>query len=266
MSLASGHIVCGLPHILTGRHPGYLNLTKAMTTIGDGLEAAGVERILYFSTQWISVLGHSFQAGTNVSGLHVDENWHDLPDMPFDFKVDKSFAEKLSAVVAKNGYQTRLIDYKGFPVDTGTIVADLLLNKGRFSVGMVSCCVYSDYDDTTKMFQIMREVIEQDSKKTAIVAISQLSGRFFTTDIDLREDQIRDAEDDKWNQKLLTCLQEGRYSDLEKLRDEYSKTCKVDMGLKVMAVLKGLDLLRNPAKVQSYEAVYGTGNAVVSFS
>ena len=266
MTIHSGHIVPGLPHILKPTlNKKYSELSQAMQKIGDDLAAAGVERILYYSTQWISVLGQSFQAGKNLKGTHVDENWHDLLDLPFDFKIDQAFARALSETAKADGYQVKLIDYTGFPVDTGTIVADTLINKGRFTTNMVSCCVYSDYNDTVKLTKALHKVALADKKKTAVVVVSMLSGRYFTTEMDLREDHISSPEDDKWNLKILELMKQGKYSEVENQLSQYNNACKVDMGFKALAVLKGMDLLKKPAVIQSYGPIYGTGNAVMTF-
>lgn len=266
MSLVSASLVPGLPHILQPEmNPAYASLAGAMQGLGDRLQARGVERILYYSTGWISVLGQSFQARAGLRGLHVDENWYDLGDLQFAFDVDTDLASRLAAAAEGAGYQSRLIDYEGFPVDTGTIVADRMLNKGRFKTAMVSCCVYSDYAATAKLAGVLAKAAAVDRIPTALVTVSMLSGRFFTGGIDLREDHISDAGDDRWNHRMLDLLAAGKFAEAEALVPEYSQACKVDMGFKALAFLKGWGALAPGAKatVHAYGGIYGTGAAVV---
>lgn len=268
---APGVFVPGLPHLMSSAsNPGYAELSGALTKVGDRLKADKVERLLYFSTQWISVLGHSFQAKTELSGTHVDENWYDLDGaktLPFSFKVDQAAAKNMAKAVEANGYQARLIDYDGFPVDTGTIVADRFLNRGRFSTSMLSCCVYSDYADTVKLAGILRAALDQDGKKTAFVAVSMLSGRFFTTEIDPREDHVSSPNDDQWNKRIIAGLEKGRVAEVEAMIPEYASACKVDMGLKALAFLKGVGAAveGRAATCHAYGGLYGTGAAVIEW-
>ncbi len=263
-----GAIVPGLPQVLApSLSAGYAELAKATAAVGDRLHAEGVRRIVYFSTQWISVLGHSFQAKKKLEGLHVDENWYELGDLPFSFDVDVDCAKAMAAAAVQAGYQARLIDYDDFPVDTGTIVADRLLNRGRFTTSMVSCCVYSDYEDTAKLAGLLAAALAKDGVKTAYVAVTGLSGRYFTTEIDPREDHLSSPEDDKWNKRMLELLEKGRLAEAEKLIPEYAGACKVDMGLKALSFLKGAGVAAQgrTGTLHAYGALYGTGAAVLSF-
>lgn len=259
--------VPGLPHLLKPElNKSYGEISRAMTQVGQDLKDAGVERILYYSTQWISVLGHLYQAKKNLQGYHVDENWYDLVDLPFDFQVDAEFAGKLAAAATKDGYQTKLVDYEGFPVDSGTIVADTLLNPGKLATNMISCCVYSDYADTVKLAGGVRAVIDAGSKATAVVIVSGLSGRWFTREIDYSEDGVSDPADDRWNQRMIGLFEQGAYAEAEKLIPDYAGACKVDMGLKGLAFLRGIGALDGrKATTKAYGGVYGTGAAVLRF-
>ncbi len=267
-NLAGAALVPGLPHLLKPElNPHYASLAKALGAVGDRFKAEGVERVIYYSTQWISVLGHLYQAKAALKGLHVDDNWYALTDLPFDFKIDVPFAKRIAENATGAGYQTKLVDYEGFPVDTGTIVADRLLNKGRFRTGMVSCCVYSDFADTVKVAGTIAKAIAEDNVKTAVVCVSMLSGRFFTTDIDYREDHVSDAKDDEWNKRMLELLERGHFEQAVALAPEYAGAARVDMGFKALAFLKGAGALQQgkAARLGAYGPLYGTGAAVVEF-
>lgn len=261
-------LVPGLPHMLRPElNLNYKALADGVEALGNEFEKAGIQRIVYYSTQWISVLGHLFQAKSNLEGLHVDDNWYDLGDLPFRFNVDRQLAELMAKRAEQHGYQTKLVDYNGFPVDTGTIVADTLLNKGRFSTAMVSCCVYSDYADTLKLAQILSDAIAVDKRPTAVVAVSSLSGKWFTTEIDPREDHVV-PEMAEWDRLILGLWERGHMLATEERRLEYSNRCKVDMGLKALSFLRGVGgaVEGRAAVVKAYGGIYGTGAAVVRFN
>jgi len=261
-------LVPGTVHLLRPElNPVYAQLADAIQELGDHFAAQGIRRIVYYSTQWISVLGHLYQAKADLRGLHVDENWYELADLPFAFRVDRPLAVALAHEAERDGYQTRLVDYEGFPVDTGTIVVDRLLNQGRFTTAMVSCCVYSDYADTVKLAQTAARAIAADGVPTAVVAVSLLSGRYFTTEIDWREDGVASPTDDQLNRQLLAHLESGRLDAAEALIPELARVAKADMGLKALAFLKGTGALAvgRRARTMAYGGLYGTGAAVVAF-
>jgi 2-aminophenol/2-amino-5-chlorophenol 1,6-dioxygenase alpha subunit len=258
--------VPGLPHILRPElSKSYAALNKGCLDLAAEFERAGVKRVLYYSTQWLSVLGQSVQAKPRVSGLHVDENWYEIANLKFDFTIDVGMANALVEASRAAGMQARSVNYEGFPVDTGTIVADRLINKKNVPVGMYSCCVYSDHEETKRIGTLARDVANKLDGVTAIVAVSGLSGRYFTTEIDHREDHIRDPKDDEWNKRVLKLAGAGQWNELRNIRDECAKACKVDMGLKALSFLDGAGLCdeKTAFKTLAYDAVYGTGNAVL---
>lgn len=263
-----GAWVPGLPHVLkpeVNQHYNALNL--AMTELGHEFKRRDVKRILYYSTQWISVLGQSVQVRANPTGKHVDENWYqESPNLAFDFKVDTTLAKTMVKDLSAAGFQTRAVDYDGFPIDTGTIVAETLINPSKIPTGMFSCCVYSDYNETIKLGQTLKKSLEAMDGNSAVVVVSGLSSRYFTTEIDTREDHMRTPEDDAANKKLLELMAKGAWAELAKFKDEYCRTTKADMGLKALAFLEGMGIAGvagTKLTTKAYGAIYGTGAAVL---
>lgn len=265
-------LVPGLPHLLApSNHPDSTALAAAMGRMGDEMHAAGIGRVLYFSTQWISVLGHMLQARPRLKGMHVDENWHDLQgvdNIPYDFVVDTTFAVSLEKAMTQADFSTKLVDYEGFPIDTGTIVADRLLNCGRFKTGMLSCCVYSNANETERLFKVVTQATRGDTVPTALIIVSGLSGRYFTTEIDPREDHISSPSDDTWNRRILDLLLRQQVTTLDDLQPEFASQCKADMGFKALSALKGAGVFTGDRTIRqlAYGAIYGAGAAVVAIS
>jgi len=270
-------LVPGLPHLLTTDPrqlaASHAALAKSMRDLGEDFRRRGIERIVYYSTQWIAVLGQMFQARANLTGKHVDENWYELGNLPFAFRVDTGLAGRCVEAARGMGVQAQLVDYDSFPVDTATIVADRLLNpKGTMQSGMVACNVYTDFAHTTKLAQGLAPAIAADGVPTAIVGVSGLSMRYFTTTIDPREDRLRDPADDEWNRRMLSRLEQGDYAAFERDIPAWSGACKVDMGMKAYAFLKGFAgpgasdagfAQGKGARTLAYGAIWGTGAAVI---
>ena len=118
-NIAKVFIVPGHPHILLAKEKSkyWQSLYDSYAEARKELEKTDADLILYYSTQWLSVIGYLFQADPNPEWVHVDQNWHDLGSIPYNFKVDSSFASFYAKEVKELGHNVKCINYKGFPID-----------------------------------------------------------------------------------------------------------------------------------------------------
>src|SRR5215470_14316037 len=87
--IQNAYLVPGLPHLVsTQTVDSWEALRRALRQAGERIKASRPDVLVLYSTQWISVLGHSFQTNPNPTGLHVDENWYEMGDLPFNLRVD----------------------------------------------------------------------------------------------------------------------------------------------------------------------------------
>jgi 2-aminophenol/2-amino-5-chlorophenol 1,6-dioxygenase alpha subunit len=261
------YVVPGLPHPLlaSDKNPGWNRLRLAMDEVRKEIEASDAEMILYFSTQWLTVLGYLFQADPNPKWTLVDSNWHEFGSMPYEFKVDTKFATAYASEVKSMGHYTREVNYRGFPIDTGTVVAQKLLNpKNRIPAAMASCNMYAEKQETLSIGQAAMRAIEKRGLRTIVVCVTGLSSRYHTEEIDYAKDCFSSAKDDEWNQKILEIMGEGRLEDTSEVAREYSRQANADMGFRGIWWLNGLVGKTNDfsGKVFGYEPIYGTGAAV----
>lgn len=264
-------IVPGQPQILLApeKSPGWLKLNKAYAEARREIEASQADLILYFSTQWLSVLGYTFQADPAPEWIHVDHNFHELGSMPYKFRCDPEFAKIYAEEVKKDGHHTMLANYKGFPIDTGTIVAQKLLNPdNKLPAAMVSCNMYAEKSETIEVGRAGLRALERSGKKAVAVLVTGLSSRHFIHEIDPKEDKISSAKDDEWNKKICELLGEGRLEDVAQVARDFGREANGDMGFKGIWWLNGLCGESNEfaGKVYDYQAIYGTGAAVASLT
>ncbi len=262
------YIVPGNPHILLAkeRSPSWTSLYQSFEKVRLDLENSQPDIIIYCSTQWLSVLGYMIQADSELTGLHVDPNWYEFGTMEYQFNIDTSFAKEACAAIQNLGHCCKQINYKGFPIDSGTIVAQSLLNpNNRFPVAMISCSIYGDKNETLGIGQALRQALQKQNKKAAIVLVSNLSNHFFTQDIDPREDHIFSPSDDQWNQKILEKLKAGALADLVNDSELFTGQINLDMGFKGLWWLAGLSGHSNnySGQIFDYQAVWGSGAALV---
>lgn len=260
-------IVPGLPQVLLApeKSPGWQRLRHAYDLAKKEIENTEADLLLFYSTQWLSVLGYTFQADPNPEWTHVDHNFHDLGSMHYRFRIDPDFAQSYAKEVKKDGHHTMLANYRGFPVDTGTIVAQKLLNPdNRHLASMVSCNMYAEKNETIEVGRAGLRALEASGKKAIAILVSGLSNRFFIREIDPKDDKLSSAKDDEWNRKICELLADGRLEDVSQVARDFGREANGDMGFKGAWWLNGLCGETNDfrGKLLGYEAIYGTGNCV----
>ncbi len=269
--IQKAYLVPGQPHILLTpeRNPGWASLKQSYEAIGREIERSGAELILLYSTQWFSVIGHLFQTAANPAWTLVDQNWYELGEIPYSFRIDPEFGALYAAICKEMGMQTATVDYHGFPIDTGTVVALKLLNPNNaVPASVVSCNIYAERDETRALGRAARTAIERYGKKAIVVVVSNLSNRYEVGEINPTHDHISSSKDDEWNRKILEMLGEGRLEDVAQVAREFGREANADMGFKAIWWLAALAGENNKydGKVWDYQAVWGTGNAIVELT
>ena len=89
MAVVSAFLVPGspLPYVQRDNLP-WGELAAAMEQAGASLAQSNPDTIVVYSAQWIAVLDQLWQTRPHVKGLHVDENWHEYGDLPYDITID----------------------------------------------------------------------------------------------------------------------------------------------------------------------------------
>jgi len=271
MLIQNAYIVPGQPHILLApeRNRGWGALKKAYEAVGREIAKSDAELILLYSTQWFSVIGHLMQVDPNPKWVLVDQNWYDLGEIPYEFRVDPEFGKLYCALAKEAGMQAATVNYHGFPIDPGTVVALKLLNpKNAIPASIVSCNIYAERDETRALGRIARQAIDRYGQKTIVVCVTNLSNRYEVGDIDPARDTISSAKDDEWNRKILEMFGEGRLEDVAQVAREFGREANADMGFKAIWWLASLmgENNRYDGAVREYQPVWGTGCAIVELT
>lgn len=268
-----GITVPGLPQPLLcpEASEGWTRLRAGFDAARERIKQSGAERILIYSTMWPSVIGHQIQAMSEPTWVHVDEVFHDLGSIPYTFDIDVDLAQGIQDAATQRGLHARTVSYHGFPIDTGSVVALKLLNPDNaVPAGILSSNVYSDRAETVVFGKAARDAIEASGKKVAVVVVMTLSNRLFTEFISPQEDHVHSPKDDEWNQKILEFLGDGRLEDTAQLSRTIHEQIRVHkvVNFKPMWWLSAVMGQHNGyhGDVLAYEALYGTGGAVVTLT
>lgn len=270
-SIVKAIVVPALPHPLLApeKNPGWARLRMAMENCAKEIEDSGADMIMIYSTRWISVIGHQIQARPEPEWTHVDEEWHELGEISYKFKIDTEFANIYQETAKARGLHARTIDYHGFPIDTGSISCLKLLNpNNRIPACIVSCNMYADRSETIVLGKALGDAVKKSGRKVAAVAVTALSNRMFTQPIPFAEDRISSRKDDEWNRKVLELFSQGRLEDVSQLARQLAKEANIDQKFKAIwwlsaSMTNGNRFIGN---VKAYEPLYGTGAAVISLT
>ncbi|MFM2247591.1 MAG: hypothetical protein RL071_3665, partial [Pseudomonadota bacterium] len=247
--------------------PGVRNLADGYAAARAQLEALKPELLVIYSVGWHSILGHLLQTDPRPTWTHVDEEFHALGAIDYSFPVDVAFSEAVIQRATTRGLAARGVNYRGFPIDTGTLVAKQLLDpSGQLPVAVVSCNVYADRAETIILGKAVRDAILSSGKRVVVAAVSNLTHRVFPRPVPLADDRVSSRQDDEWNQKLLEILAEGRLEDVSQLARTFAAQARADARLKGVWWLAAAAGAHNGYRgdVLAYAPVQGAGCAVVS--
>lgn len=267
------YVLPGVPHILLApdKNPGWRRIREAFARVREELESSQVEGLIFYSTYWPSIIGHQIQADPAPKWVHVDEEFHDLGSIPYEFKVDTDLAKLLQVKSTERGLQARTVSYKGFPIDTGSIVVNKLLNgDNRWPMTVVSSNIYADRAETIVFGKAARDAIQASGKRIVPIIITSLSNRLHQTWIDPKDDQVHSLKDQEWNKKFLEFLEAGRLEDVSQLSRQFHKEARVSKVSNFkpfwwLAAAMGQNNLY-AGKIYEYQPVYGSGAAVIGLT
>ncbi|MCO5112603.1 MAG: hypothetical protein M9899_00350 [Bdellovibrionaceae bacterium] len=276
MSILKSYLLPGLPHILLQpqvKTP-WTALHQAFDKVRTEIEELNPDLILIYSSYWSSIIGHQILAKENIKWTLVDDEWHELGSIPYTMNCDVEFAREFKRTSEARGLLSKLTDYEGFPVDTGTVTVNQLVNpKNKFKVCVTSSNIYSDRSETQILGKAAHDAIENLNRRTVVIVISSLSNRYNIEPVnyDSQEDRISSAKDHEWNLKFLEFLSQGRLEDASQLSRQFHREARVTK--KVVnfkpfwwwSAVAGMDN-NYTGEVFEYQPVHGTGAAVVGMT
>jgi 2-aminophenol/2-amino-5-chlorophenol 1,6-dioxygenase alpha subunit len=269
MPVVSAFLVHGSPlPYLRPENPPWQGLDAGFRAAAAALAASQPDVMAVYSTQWIAVLDELWQARPRSRGVHVDENWHEYGDLPFDIRADVELTKAILAATPAFGVRSKPVDYDGFPIDTGTIIANNYLNpRGALPLVIAANNVYHDWQTTQKLAATAVACADTLGRRVALVAVGGLSGSIIREEIDLARDRIASKADDAWNRRMLDLIVAGNAKALAETCPKYAQEARVDMGFKHLAwILGGLGGRYSAARVHAYGPTYGSGAAIIEFT
>ncbi|MGD9764641.1 MAG: tRNA U-34 5-methylaminomethyl-2-thiouridine biosynthesis protein [Candidatus Binatia bacterium] len=269
MAVIAAFLVPGSPlPRLKPENPPWGHIATGYGQAARALAAARPDVILLYSTQWIAVLDELWQTRPRVQGLHVDENWYEYGDLPFDMRIDTEMAHACITAARAAGVSSKGVDYDEFPIDTGTIVANHFLNPGgEIPLVIAANNVYHNAETTERLGQLAASVAGGLGRRVAVVGVGGLSGSILRDEIDIAEDRIARPEDDAWNRRMIDLLEHADVARVRAALPQFASEARAEMGFKHFSwILGALGGAFRSARTHAYGPVYGSGAAVIEFS
>lgn len=271
MTIVGAALVPGMPQLLaTEPADSWRSLRTGVEEVARRIDAVDPDVLVIISTQWFTVLGHQFQEDQRLTGSHVDENWYayDYGRLAYDYRTDVEFVRAWASETEERGMQARLTNYPGFPIDTGTIIANQLLNDGGTArpVAQVSCNLYADETELAQIGEAAAAAASAKGRSAFVLAISGLSSGLLQEWIEPSQDRIGDPEHERWNCRVLDLLTAGEVDQVMALREDYARAAQVDSQFRVLGFLRGAGAIDHPAELLEYGHIWGTGAAVLHWS
>ncbi|MGB1354459.1 MAG: Rid family hydrolase [Poseidonia sp.] len=270
-SVVGSFVVPVHPHTVLApdQNEGWQRLRDAFDSAAQTIKELDADLLVIYSTTWPSIIGHQIQSDPNPEWVMVDHDFHDLGSIEYSFNIDQDFAHAWDDANRKRGLQSRCVNYKGFPIDVGSVVALTLLNPDNaIPAVIVSSNMYANRSETTVLAKSCLDVIKAQGRRAVAITAMSLSNRMFTDFIKPEEDKIHSLKDDEWNLKILEFLKQGRLEDVGQLSRTIQRQIRVQkvVAFKPMWWLSAMNGNRNDltGQVLAYEPIHGAGGAVVS--
>ena len=270
-SVVGSFVVPVHPHTVLApdQNEGWQRLRDAFDTAAQTIKELDADLLVIYSTTWPSIIGHQIQSDPNPEWVMVDHDFHDLGSIEYSFNIDQDFAHAWDDANRKRGLQSRCVNYKGFPIDVGSVVALTLLNPDNaIPAVIVSSNMYANRSETTVLAKSCLDIIKAQGRRAVAITAMSLSNRMFTDFIKPEDDKIHSLKDDEWNLKILEFLKQGRLEDVGQLSRTIQRQIRVQkvVAFKPMWWLSAMNGNRNDltGQVLAYEPIHGAGGAVVS--
>ena len=270
-SVVGSFVVPVHPHTVLApdQNEGWQRLRDAFDSAAQTIKELDADLLVIYSTTWPSIIGHQIQSDPNPEWVMVDHDFHDLGSIEYSFNIDQDFAHAWDDANRKRGLQSRCVNYKGFPIDVGSVVALTLLNPDNaIPAVIVSSNMYANRSETTVLAKSCLDVIKAQGRRAVAITAMSLSNRMFTDFIKPEDDKIHSLKDDEWNLKILEFLKQGRLEDVGQLSRTIQRQIRVQkvVAFKPMWWLSAMNGNRNDltGQVLAYEPIHGAGGAVVS--
>ena len=165
-------------------------------------------------------------------GTHVDENWYEHGDLPYDLYADTELAHACVAGASTPWCHARGVNYDAFPIDTrnhrGQPTARYRRRRSTAPSSRPTTCTTTA--TTEKLAALAVACADEQGKRVAVVGVGGPSGPQFRTEIDVRAATHRQPRRRQVEPRIPQLIESGDVAQLRAVVPEFARHARADMG------------------------------------
>ncbi len=247
---------------------------EGLRRIGDRIRELGVDTIIVADTHWLVNAGYHINANSDMSGIYTSTEFpHFIRNLEYSYVGDAELGQAIADKATEMGTFTRChTDVPSLGLQYGTLVPLRFMGIDR-SIKIVSIAGWmydAELEESKKLGEAVRKVVEASDKKVAFLASGSLSHRIAPNQV-VDEHLFKNSSpfNEKTDHMVLEMWQKGEIQEFLEMLPQYAKDCSGEGNMHDTAMLFGLlgwnDYEGEGEVVTEYFPSSGTGQCNVVF-
>ncbi len=247
---------------------------EGLRRIGDRIRELGVDTIIVADTHWLVNAGYHINANSDMSGIYTSTEFpHFIRNLEYSYVGDAELGQAIADKATEMGTFTRChTDIPSLGLQYGTLVPLRFMGIDR-SIKIVSIAGWmydAELEESKKLGEAVRKVVEASDKKVAFLASGSLSHRIAPNQV-VDEHLFKNSSpfNEQTDHMVLEMWQKGEIQEFLKMLPQYAKDCNGEGHMHDTAMLFGLlgwnDYEGEGEVVTEYFPSSGTGQCNVVF-
>ncbi len=247
---------------------------EGLRRIGDRIRELGVDTIIVADTHWLVNAGYHINANSDFSGIYTSTEFpHFIHDLEYSYAGDTELGQAIADKATEMGTFTRChTDIPSLGLQYGTLVPLRFMGIDR-SIKIVSIAGWmydAELEESKKLGEAVRKVVEASDKKVAFLASGSLSHRIAPNQV-VDEHLFKNSSpfNEQTDHMVLEMWQKGEIQEFLEMLPQYAKDCSGEGNMHDTAMLFGLlgwnDYEGEGEVVTEYFPSSGTGQCNVVF-
>jgi 3,4-dihydroxyphenylacetate 2,3-dioxygenase len=247
---------------------------EGLKRIGDRIRELGVDTIIVADTHWLVNAGYHINANSDMSGIYTSTEFpHFIRNLEYSYVGDAELGQAIADKATEMGTFTRChTDIPSLGLQYGTLVPLRFMGIDR-SIKIVSIAGWmydAELEESKKLGEAVRKVVEASDKKVAFLASGSLSHRIAPNQV-VDEHLFKNSSpfNEKTDHMVLEMWQKGEIQEFLEMLPQYAKDCSGEGHMHDTAMLFGLlgwnDYEGEGEVITEYFPSSGTGQCNVVF-
>jgi 3,4-dihydroxyphenylacetate 2,3-dioxygenase len=197
-----------------------------------------------FDTHWLVNTAFHINAQAHYKGVYTSNEFpHFIQNLDYDYRGAPELGDSIADIASKKGVRIMSHHVATLELEYGTLVPMRYINSdGRFRVlSIAAWCPWHEIEDSMKIGEAVREVIETSDVNAAVLASGSLSHRIH--DNNAAAAGIHTISDEFYRQvdlRVVDLWRDGKNKEFIEMLPLYSRLCHGEGFMHDTAMLFGL--------------------------